>query len=122
MSISKMSPQMMSRTILIFTLVTGIAPLLAKNKPSTFWSKRAGNQNIPGHIKQDMSTQTFYTPRNTERSNKKLDKYMHFLFSTIIQTLEMERDNHGFPKSESWPIRDRYFCQAQFKIKSNELN
>ena len=67
MSISKLSPQMMSRSILIFTLVTSILHPLAMGKPNTFWSKRAGEHKFPGPVEEE---RTFYNPRDTKRNIK----------------------------------------------------
>ena len=83
-----MPPQMMSRTILIFTLVTGIIQSLAKDKPNTFWSKRAGKPKLSGPIKED-----------SERS-KNLDQYINFPFTELIRKLKIQRDSYVLTKSK----------------------
>ena len=93
MSSSKMSPLMLHRTVIIFTLVTGIAHSLAKDRPNTFWSKRAEDPSFTNPTEEERGTQTFYTPRDTNRSKKNLAEYDYFPFSTIIRTLKIQRDN-----------------------------
>ena len=93
MSSSKMSPLMLHRTIIIFTLVTGIVHSLAKDRPNTFWSKRAEDPSFTNPTEEEGITQTFYTPRDTKRSNKNLEQYDYYPFSTIIRTLKIQRDN-----------------------------
>ena len=82
MSISKMSPQMMSRAILIFTLVTSILHPLAMGKPNTFWSKRAGEHKFPGLIEEERNNQSFYNPRDTKRNIK------HIYIFRFLQSYE----------------------------------
>ena len=95
MSSSKMSPLMLHRTIIIFTLVTGIVHSLAKDKPNTFWSKRAEDPSFTNPTEEERGTQTFYTPRDTIRSKKNLSEYDHYPFSTntFLRTLKIQRDN-----------------------------
>ena len=65
-----MSPQMMSRAILIFTLLTSILHPLAMGKPNTFWSKRDGEHKFPGPMEKERKNQSFYNPRDTKRNIK----------------------------------------------------
>ena len=64
MSTSIMSPQMMVRTIFIFTLMTGVAYSLIKDKPNTFWSKRTGHTEFSDFILNDSQDDSKVTERN----------------------------------------------------------
>ena len=41
-----MSPQMLHRIILVFTLVTGIVQSMDMRRANTFWSKRSGEDKL----------------------------------------------------------------------------
>ena len=56
----------------------------------------------------DWRGKTFYDPQDTDRSNKNLDKYIYFPFSTIVQRLKIQRNNFLFPKSKSDEIHTLY--------------
>ena len=67
MSISGMSPQMLLRTILVFTLVTGIVQSIEKRRANTYWSKRSGEdkpitiqeQELSKEMEEDKSQHSF---------------------------------------------------------------
>ena len=87
MSTSIMSSQLMARTIFIFTLLTGVAYSIIKDKPNTYWSKRAGQTEYSTFIhdvSQDDSIET-------EKNRKILAEY---------QTYE-ERRNIWYNKIQS---------------------
>ena len=76
-----MSPLMLHRTIIIFTLVTGIAHSLAKDKPNTFWSKRAEDPSFTNPTEEEGITRSFYTPREATRNLSSMI-ITHFLQSS----------------------------------------
>ena len=62
MSTIIMSPQMMARTIFIFTLMTGIVyPLV---KPNTYWSKRSSNTKLSNFIHNNSQDKSIETEKN----------------------------------------------------------
>ena len=67
MSTSIMSPQMMARTIFIFTLMTGIVyPLM---KPNTYWSKRSSNTKLSNFIHNNSQDKYIETEKNNLMEN-----------------------------------------------------
>ena len=74
MSTSIMSPQMMARTLFLFTLMTGVSYSLIKDKPNTFWSKRTGHTEFFDFIHDDYQDDS----KVTERNRKILSEYQTY--------------------------------------------
>ena len=84
------------RIILIITLVTGIVHSMQKGKPNTFWSKRAGQQELSDKMHKDGS-QYFSESTETERISKLLREFRFLPFSTILH--KIQQYNHFFKES-----------------------
>ena len=87
MSSSIMPLWKLPRTILIFTLVTGIVHSMLKGKPNTFWSKRSGQQELSDPMHKDGS-QYFSESKETERISKLLREFRFRPFSTILHKIQ----------------------------------
>ena len=96
MSSSIMHLWKLHRIILIITLVTGIVHSMQKGKPNTFWSKRAGQQELSDKMHKDGS-QYFSESKETERISKLLREFRFLPFSTILH--KIQQYNHFYKES-----------------------
>ena len=87
MSSSIMHPWKLPRTILIFTLITGIVHSLIQGKPNTYWSKRTGRPEFSNQMPKDGSQ---YLPeaKETKSISKPLTEFPIRPFSTILRKIK----------------------------------